>query len=916
MAWVQRHQPCPARGWARWVVRLAAVACTGAISGRADAGTVINDHSSLGTAIITHTGDVFTIGPAATGTNVRGSNLFYSLSTLTLDAGETANFTGPSGANITNVFTRVTGGQANINGTLSCGIPGATFLLIDASGVVFGPDASLNVQGSFAVTTADNIQLSDGHAFAALPNPSDATLTTASPAAFGFLSASPSPISISGGTLKVLNHNALSAVGGDVILSGGTLRAGDGRVNVISVASPGTATVNPTSVDSPVRLEGFPVRGNVSLTGMSDIDTNAGAGGAIFIRAGQLQESNSKISARTLASGNGGGIDLRVTGPITVTDGLINVSTSTPGGGGSLFLKAPSLTLDGAGSTGRVGLLSRSLDPQGGGPAGAITVTTVDDLTVTNGARISGTTQGTGNGGTVNINAGNVMVSDGGFIASNSSGPGMAGNVNVNTGALTVTADGYISTLTNGIGNGGALRIVASGPVTLDGTADLADFTGLSADSEQATPDAGPGGSIMLMASSLVMRDANISASTFGTGPGGSVSVNVAGRAVVNGLDDSNAQIEAESDFAQTAGGGNGGSVLVTADSLDLKGGGEIDADTYGSGAGGSVMVQVNNALTVNGGLEGDELTGISADSLSSFPPGVASPAGAGGIVLVSAAQADLLNGGFISSETVGSGAGGAVRFNGGDLDLINGGAIETTAFGTGRGGDIHIHAASLEETDKSAISASSVGSGDAGAVHIFPAEELTLSQGSVITARSQGSDAGNIVISGVGPLTLEQSSIVASAPAPGRNGGDLTLRAGGAMYFLDSTVRTNAGYEGGDILIDPAILALNTSNLLASGLITGNMNVESGAFLVSEDSVVHATGFLTSPPPDVNIESSLISLVSQFTPPNAALAPDCAALSTGTTSSFVVVGQGGVAPEPGGWLSSPIDFAEQDAKR
>src|SRR5580658_88518 len=146
-----------------------------------------------------HNGNIFTIGPAS-GKQV-GRNLFYSLSTLNLDSGETADFTGPS--NVTNVLTRVTGGASTIDGTLECDIPNANFFLINSAGVVFGPDASLNISGSFTVTTADQVKLADGKTFAAMPAAAtDAILTTAASATFGFLSNSPGALAVNGSTLS------------------------------------------------------------------------------------------------------------------------------------------------------------------------------------------------------------------------------------------------------------------------------------------------------------------------------------------------------------------------------------------------------------------------------------------------------------------------------------------------------------------------------------------------------------------------------------------------------------------------------------------------------------------------------------------------------------------------------------------
>src|ERR671933_2823285 len=83
----------------------------------------------------------------------RGSSLFHSLREFNIGEGRAAYFENPSG--ITNIFSRVTGGnQSNILGTLGV-LGNANLFLINPKGIVFGPNARLDVRGSFLATTAD-----------------------------------------------------------------------------------------------------------------------------------------------------------------------------------------------------------------------------------------------------------------------------------------------------------------------------------------------------------------------------------------------------------------------------------------------------------------------------------------------------------------------------------------------------------------------------------------------------------------------------------------------------------------------------------------------------------------------------------------------------------------------------------------
>jgi filamentous hemagglutinin family protein len=95
-----------------------------------------------------------------------GNNLFFSFSEFSLSSGETATFAGP--AHIQNILSRVTGGsQSSIDGTIRSEIVGANLFLMNPSGIIFGPNAAVNVTGSFAATTANYLKLADGARFAA-----------------------------------------------------------------------------------------------------------------------------------------------------------------------------------------------------------------------------------------------------------------------------------------------------------------------------------------------------------------------------------------------------------------------------------------------------------------------------------------------------------------------------------------------------------------------------------------------------------------------------------------------------------------------------------------------------------------------------------------------------------------------------
>jgi filamentous hemagglutinin family protein len=130
-------------------------------------------------------------GDRIDGGATREANLFHSFSQFNIGEGRGVYFTNPAG--ILNILTRVTGAnRSDILGRL--GVDGdANLFLINPNGIVFGQDASLDVQGSFLATTADGVKLGDAGLFSA-SQPATSNLLSVSPSALWFNAVAAQPI--------------------------------------------------------------------------------------------------------------------------------------------------------------------------------------------------------------------------------------------------------------------------------------------------------------------------------------------------------------------------------------------------------------------------------------------------------------------------------------------------------------------------------------------------------------------------------------------------------------------------------------------------------------------------------------------------------------------------------------------------
>ena len=682
-----------------------------------------------------------------------GGNLFHSFGQFSVNTGESATFSGPN--SVSNIIGRVTGGQASlIDGTLRSTIPGANLYLLNPAGMLFGENARLDVNGSVHISTADALRLSDGGRFDAR-NPAHSVLTVAPVAAFGFLSASPAPIAVNGGFLRVPEGQTLSLIGGDISLHNATLYASAGRINLASVGSAGE--VAPT--DSDLAMVGFGRLGTLTLergaadqvvvnrgdpfgdVPLADIDTSGAGGGAIFIRGGKwysqsgvvisdsfgdrdgydinvaLQdemqfENNASLITESYGSGHAGSVVVDV-GRLDLSGGsFIYSSAYDAGDAGAIRVRTRNLFIDGQGSTIPTGISSIA-SPGSTGASGDITISVIDTLSLVSSGNITAGTFADGNAGTITVNAGNLLVDGQGStdltgITSGaypgSTGAGGAVNIMVNT--LSLVNGGSISAGTFADGNAGTITVNA-GNLLVDGQGSAA-LTGITSGVYSGSTGAGGAVNIGVANTLSLANGGSISAGTFADGDAGTITVN-AGNLLVDGQ--GSTALTGITSGAYPGSTGAGGEIRLTvADTLSLANGGGIVAGAFSSGAGGRINISVGGAATIAGAdatgrpsrlLSSAEGTGQAGDiSLTTSQLSISNGGGifatskrtAGGNLLINADRL-LLDGGQISASVFGDQKtqGGNVEINGAQLIALNGGKVTATAT-QGLGGRITVN--------------------------------------------------------------------------------------------------------------------------------------------------------------------------------------------------------------------------------
>lgn len=211
-----------------------------------------------------------------------------------------------------------------------------------------------------------------------------------------------------------------------------------------------------------------------------------------------------------------------------------------------------------------------------------------------------------------------------------------------------------------------------------------------------------------------------VSASSFGQGDAGSVTITARDTIAFDGVGSNGFASGAFSAVGQRA-VGKGGDVNVTTGSLFLTNGAQLVASTKGQGDAGSVTITARDTVAFDG--EGN--TGLPSGAFSTV---ALQALGNGGNVNITTGSLFLSHGALVSTATGGQGDAGRVTllahdtiaFDGeGSSGLSSGAFSFVGATAVGKGGDVNVTTGSLSLTNGAQVSAATRGQGDAGSVTI-----------------------------------------------------------------------------------------------------------------------------------------------------------------------------------------------------
>ncbi len=652
-----------------------------------------------------------------------GENLFHSFENFNLNSLESATFSGAN--NVQNILSRVTGGNpSNIDGLIRSTIPNANFYFLNPYGIMFGPNARLDIQGSFHSSTADYLKLGNAGRFDAR-NINNSLLTVSPVEAFGFLN-SPAPISISGYgkvNTEVTNLSSdydLSFIGGEITIKNGTFTTTvdkRGResanslplisapnINLIGVASGGEVSNFDTSSFSKLAnisiQENSLLQGNVTIRGDRFLLDNSSINldnsiGTTDIQAENVQLNNANLTSTTNIPAKGSDIKIQVTESINITDSEIKSKNYGSGNGGDVTFTANQ----------------------------AVNLTDTTILVNSEGQQIDA-----GKGGNLTITAKDITIS---------------GNA-INLGVL-------------GKGDGGNMTLIAENSIN------LIDNVHIYVD---AYLGSGNGGEVNFTSKDIVLLDgAFINGETKNiSGNSGDININASGTLTISGASQegkgrASGITSGSLPFVANTQGGNGGTITIKANNLSLKDGGIINSNSSSfynnhSGDAGKIIIRVNEETKLSGvNLYGENNDGFGS-GIYATTTGIGDTNGKSGQINLQTGSLVIEQGAVIKSDTNSSTKGGDINIVVQDNILITGDANNAVLKELGSRQIRYLSRGVPEEYNKSnsGIYARSNGatsnSGNSGSINIT-AKSLTVNNNGIISTSSNGNGlAGNIIIS------------------------------------------------------------------------------------------------------------------------------------------------------------------------
>lgn len=690
---------------------------------------------------------------------------------------------------------------------------------------------NIGTSGGFAGNSSGDIQITSQNGSIYL---TDGTLFSAK-----FGSGTSGDIRLNAGQNVEINQ-------GDVISS--IIFGSGGKAGDLSIEAENSIFLNQTALSSSTGLESLAISRGYGLRqlsfGESSFYPGFGDAGNIRLNAGQnIVGRDSAVYSTVVNTSVGNAGRLEMTAGNTVIwqrnperfgyPGLYAFSRGQ-GNAGDITIDANSLSLFGAG-------IETGLSFQSIGELGNITIKLRDNLLM--------------DGGADWYSLVSTQVKPSGFPVE---ALGAKGNIIINAGSLTLRNRGEISAGVGDInpysfptpilakGDAGNIDLKIQGDISLDTS---------SISSQVFANGSGNAGRIDIDARSLLMRLSTIASGTEGEGSANTIQV-TARDAIDLNLSDITSAVQPDAI-------GRGRDIILTAPSIRLANGAQINTLTSGFGDAGNVFVNADQVL-----IEGVNLTGypflllrVSSDfsqTVSTTAPafvggtqsGIFSStntSASGGNISINARSLTVREGAEIDAITadpvrnLNNGQGGVIQINTNQLNLLEGGRLSVSTGSRGAAGTIQLNANQIQIAGDDPFYLARLEKFQQGEIDFYgKARRGSQSVSGIFASTSSDSSGagGNIAIDTRDLKVSNNGRISVDSQGTG-DGGRIRIDAGNVLLDRGNLVAKTQSGEGGNILLTVQdLLRLRrgsqisaTANGTGSG---GNIDITANGFILA----------------------------------------------------------------------------------
>ncbi|MEO0841785.1 MAG: filamentous hemagglutinin N-terminal domain-containing protein [Cyanobacteria bacterium J06643_5] len=328
---------------------------------------------------------------------------------------------------------------------------------------------------------------------------------------------------------------------------------------------------------------------------------------------------------------------------------------------------------------------------------------------------------------------------------------GIGGNISVVTPRLVIKNGGAIGSKTFSSAPGGNISLDVSESIQVVGSSKISP-TVYSAIASVTFSDGKAGDLIASTKNFSVLDSAVVSGASLGNGNGGTLNIN-AQTLEVKG---SGLGLLVDSGIATTAfSNGNAGNISIHTKNMVMDGGAFVTTVSHNSGNGGNLTINATESVKVVGKDADGRSTRLHSNVRANLDyrgvlanlPDV--PTGDAGSISINTPLLLVGDEAFVSVDNLASGDAGTLKVDADFIKLNNLGKLSaTTVFG--EGGDISLQSRSLQIRGESIISTSAGGKGNGGNITINT-DTLVALENSDITANAQNSFAGKVTINAQG---------------------------------------------------------------------------------------------------------------------------------------------------------------------